>query len=87
MRLTGGDFYPYRLVMYLRRSAETIAANVAQLIASNDAPKESVAQAADMSAAALDSRLIDGEFTFEQLVAVGGFLHVHPSTFYKGVNA
>lgn len=87
MRLTGGDFYLYRLGMYPRRTAETIATNVAETIASNDATKESVAQAADMTVAALDEHLTDGEFLFEQLVAVGGFLHVHPTTFFEGVNA
>jgi hypothetical protein len=32
---------------------------------------------------------LDGqsEFTFTELVAVGGFFHVHPSTFFEAVAA
>jgi hypothetical protein len=75
--------------MHQRRSAETIAANLADTITSTGASIESVAQAADIDPSDMAERVnpdVALDYPFEDLVAVGGFLHVHPSTFYKGVN-
>lgn len=74
--------------MHLRRAAETIAANLADAITSNGASIESVASAADTTTTEMSTRVTTDapDYPFADLVAVGGFLHVHPSTFYEGVN-
>jgi|GEM_PF-6221974 len=74
--------------MHPRRTAETIAANLADAIISAGASLESVALAADTTTSDMSARVTPDapDYPFEDLVAVGGFLHVHPSTFYEGVN-
>lgn len=43
-----------------------------------------VAEAADMTAARMTNALDTGEFTYAELVNVGGFFGVHPNVFFQG---
>jgi len=62
-----------------------IGERVADAIRGNGVDIAVVARAADMRPSALNARLEGrGAFTFEQLVAVGGFLHVRVSDLVKG---
>jgi hypothetical protein len=75
--------------MYLRRTAQMVAANLAHTIISTGASIESVAQAADTTTAEMSNRVnpdLALDYPFADLAVVGGFLHVSPSDFYEGVN-
>lgn len=70
--------------MYLRTPDEMVGQKVAATIRDNGYDTTVVAEAADMPAAALNARLSGDEpFTFEQLVAVGGFLSFPIPNFFE----
>lgn len=72
--------------MYLRTPDEMVGQKIAEAIRENGYDIPVVAEAADLSAAALDERLHgDDSFTFEQLVAVGGFLSFPVPEMFKEV--
>lgn len=62
-----------------------IGERVADAIRDNGTNITVVAEAADMRPAALNDRLTGREpFTYEQLVTVGGFLHVRVPDLFEG---
>lgn len=62
--------------------------NVSTKISAAGIPPAKIAQAIDLTLPELSARLEgNAEFTFAELVQVGGFLHVCPSQFLEGVAA
>jgi len=76
------------LRMERRTSAATVADSVAQAMERNRVAASTLSEATGIPIRDLQAHL-DGqsEFTFAELVAVGGFFHVHPSTFFEAVAA
>lgn len=72
--------------MYLRTPDEMVGQKIATAIRENGYDIPVVAEAADLSTTALNERLHgDASFTFEQLVAVGGFLSFPVPDMFKEV--
>lgn len=71
-----------------RRTATAVAQNVTDALVDSGETTNSLAEATDTTVSEMDARLAGVvEFTFRELVAVGGFFRVQPESFFKGVQA
>lgn len=66
----------------------TVAQRVSDAIVRGGVPVSYVAEAADLTIPEFKARLIgDVDFNTQELVRVGGFLHIRPSAFLNGAVA
>ena len=67
---------------------QSVAQRVSVAVAGAGVPVSYVAEAADLTLSEFKARLAgDVDFNTQELVQVGGFLHVRPSTFLNGAAA
>lgn len=71
-----------------RRTTTSVAKNVTDALTASDEAIESLAVATDTTIPQMKARLSGAvDFTWAELVAVGGFFCVQPDQFFKGVKA
>lgn len=73
-----------------RTNAAIVAAHVAAALTNKGVALVDVAEATDIPLATLESHLngtAEDEFTWDELVRIGGFLHFSPAMFFEGVAA